>query len=207
MENRSAARAVSLSLVLGLLCSLWATVSVRAADPALAAKGGYEGRIRLVRFLDEPDGYCFDVPGPVGNRFTQFPLVAHTCHFDPLADQVFEFNTRGSGQLRWTYEEEDLCFEALGTDSGVNIDLRACGASAQQRFEYTGLGEFKLVGSELCIHVEKTGPGIGESAGEGQDRYGRGNSVNAQFTHLMRRLELRTCGTEDPSMSRWQSTD
>ncbi|MEL7045385.1 MAG: ricin-type beta-trefoil lectin domain protein [Pseudomonadota bacterium] len=176
-------------------------------DERLAADGGYEGRIRLTRFLDEPDGYCMDVPGPVGARRADIPLLAHTCHADPLGDQRFEFNTLGEGRIRWTGESEDLCFEALSPDPNSKLDLKACAGEAAQSFVYTDRGEFRLVDTSLCIHVEKTGAGLGETASEGQDPYGRGHSVNAQFTHLMRFLEMRSCGTEDPAMSRWRAID
>ncbi|MEL7538080.1 MAG: RICIN domain-containing protein [Pseudomonadota bacterium] len=193
------------SLMLGALIP--ASVHAGPMDPALAADGGYEGRIRLTRFLDEPDGYCFDVPGPVDNRMKDVPMVAHTCHADPLADQVFEFNVRGNGRIRWTYEATALCFEAQAAEVGAKLDFNACGDEPTQSFDYTERGEFRLRDSSLCIHVEKTGPGPRQQPAEGQDAYGRGRSVNAQYTHLMRFLELRTCGTEDPAMSRWQSTD
>ncbi|MEM1191210.1 MAG: ricin-type beta-trefoil lectin domain protein [Pseudomonadota bacterium] len=184
-----------------------ATQAAGPMDARLSADGGYEGRIRLTRFLDEPDGYCMDVPGPVGSRMKEIPLLAHTCHADPLGDQRFEFNTLGEGRIRWTGEPEDLCFEALALEANSKLDLKACAGKTHQSFVYTDRGEFRLVDTSLCIHVEKTGPGLGETAGEGQDPYGRGRSVNAQFTHLMRFLELRSCGTEDPAMSRWRAID
>ena len=199
---------LSLAIAAGLVASACGPAFAGPMDPKLAAEDGYEGRIRLTRFLDEPDGYCLDVPGPVDARMKQVPLVAHTCHADPLADQVFVFNRQSSGQIRWTHEEPDLCFEALSRDVNAKLDLRECADKPEQSFEYTERGEFRLEATSLCVHVQKTGPaGPGNRASDGQDGYGRGRSVNAQFTHLMRVLELRTCGTEDPAMSRWQSTE
>ncbi|MEM1261723.1 MAG: ricin-type beta-trefoil lectin domain protein [Pseudomonadota bacterium] len=207
MRGNRASR-LSLTIVAWLMVFAGGPASAGPMDPTLAAADGYEGRIRLTRFLDEPDGYCLDVPGPVNARVKEAPLVAHTCHADALADQVFAFNTRSAGQIRWTHETTDLCFEALATDTGAKLDLRECADKPEQTFDYTARGEFQLRDTTLCIHVEKTGPaGPGVRAVDGQDAYGRGRSVNAQFTHLMRFLELRTCGTEDPAMSRWQATE
>lgn len=85
--------------------------------------------------------------------------------------------------------------------------LKACDTPDLQTFEYTSKRELKLSGSDLCVHVERTGAGQMQPPGEGQDAYGRGRSVNAQFTHLMRFLELRPCGDGDPAMSRWIATE
>lgn len=176
-------------------------------DEALSDPGGYEGRVRLVRFLDEPDGYCLDVPGPAGSEFLELPLVAHTCHPDPYADQVFRFNRDGSQHIRWTTELHDLCFTPDQVEVGSHLHLRACGEHPAQAFEYNEGQELKLADSDLCIQVERRGAGPLQPPGEGQDAYGRGQSVNAQYTHLMRFLELRECGDGDPAMSRWKAIE
>ncbi|MCG8440168.1 MAG: RICIN domain-containing protein [Caulobacterales bacterium] len=177
------------------------------ADPRLADANGYEGRIRLTRFLDEPDGYCLDVPGPVTAPMLDFPMVAHTCHADPLGDQVFRFNMDGAGRMRWMHEGHDLCMTAASAEAGASLPLAACTGEARQSFQYTDRGEFQLKDSPLCIHVERTGPALRDEPAEGQDRYGRGHPVNPQYTHLMRRLELRECGAGDPAMSRWKAIE
>ncbi|MEM7670455.1 MAG: ricin-type beta-trefoil lectin domain protein [Pseudomonadota bacterium] len=161
--------------------------------------------MRLVRFLDEPDGYCLDVPGPAGSELLEVPLVAHTCHPDPYADQVFRFNQNGSGEIRWTTEVHDLCFTPDAIEAGSRLHLRTCGEHPAQDFEYTEGQELKLTEADLCIHVERRGAGPRQPPGKGQDAYGRGLSVNAQYTHLMRFLELRTCGDGDASMFRWKA--
>lgn len=199
-------------LIGATLLALTACETVAVATPAPDAAGlksanGYEGRVRLTRFLDEPDGYCLDVPGPVGSEMLEFPLVAHTCHADPLGDQVFQINANGSGEIRWTTDKHDLCFTATKSEAMSKLKLEACEAPERQRFEYTERREFNLSGTDLCIHVERTGAGQMQPPGEGQDAYGRGRSVNAQFTHLMRFLELRPCGDGDPSMSRWKAIE
>ena len=172
---------------------------------ALSNPEGYEGRVRLVRFLDEPDGYCLDVPGPAGSELLDFPLVAHTCHPDPYADQVFRIRQDTSQHIRWTTQARDLCFTPDKVEAGARLYLRACGEYPDQAFEVTEGQELKLAETDLCIHVERRGAGPRQAPGEGQDVYGRGRSVNAQYTHLMRFLELRQCGEGDASMYRWQA--
>ncbi|MEM8935220.1 MAG: RICIN domain-containing protein [Pseudomonadota bacterium] len=194
------------ALAIGLTISGCETIMSTPSTPTLTSDEGYTGRIRLTRFLDEPDGYCLDVPGPVTNIMLQFPMVAHTCHADPLGDQIFQFNEDGLGKIRWTYGEYDLCFTADAAEVGSRLNLRDCDQPASQTFEFTDANEFKLSSTNLCIQVERTGPGPQQEPAEGQDAYGRGRSVNPQFTHLMRALELRECGDGDPAMSRWQAT-
>lgn len=118
-------------------CTTTEAATTELMASTLAPGEEYTGRIRLTRILDEPDGYCLDVPGPASNVMLQFPLVAHTCHADPLADQVFRFNDSGSGQIRWTMDEYDLCFTADSADNLANLNLKACEGSPMQTFEYT----------------------------------------------------------------------
>ncbi len=177
------------------------------ADPALSAKGGYEGRIRLAYFLDEPDGYCLDVPGPIHNLFLDSPTVAHTCHPDPLGDQIFKFNLNGQGLINWSHGEKNLCLTALGTESKSKLKLLACDNPSAQQFRYTDKAEFQLQLTNLCVQVERTGPPSRQKPTADQDAYGRGRSVNAQYTHLMRFLELHPCGSGDPTMARWKALE
>ena len=162
------------------------------------------GQIRLTSFLDEPDGYCLDVPGPAHAVMLDLPLVAHTCHPDPKADQVFTYDPSQTGEIIWNARPTPLCFTADSASELSRLNLRPCEQSARQVFDRIGKGEFQLRGSQLCIQVERRGPASRQPVGEGQDAYGRGRSVNAQYTHLMRFLELRECGSGDPAMSRWQ---
>ena len=165
------------------------------------------GQIRLTSFLDEPDGYCLDVPGPANAVMLDLPLVAHTCHPDPFEDQVFTYDASKTGEIIWNGRPTPLCFTADSANELSRLNLRACQQSERQVFDLIGKGEFQLRGSQLCIQVERRGPASRQPVAEGQDAYGRGRSVNAQYTHLMRFLELRECGSGDPAMSRWQWRD
>lgn len=201
--------AAALAMILGVTSCASLEPAPPTVDPVadLSSPEGYTGRIRLSRFLDEPDGYCMDVPGPPNAPMLHLPVVAHTCHPDPYTDQVFQFNKNDSGLMRWTTEAHDLCFTANETEIGSRLGFKTCDQPALQTFEFTARGEFKLTGTDLCLHVERTGPAMREPVAEGQDAYGRGRSVNPQFTHLMRFVELRECGDGDASMWRWQAIE
>lgn len=177
----------------------------KAAHAAMDSADGYNGRIRLSRFLDEPDGYCIDVPGPVFDVQLQLPAIAHTCHFGPVMDQVYLFNAGGNGLINWKYQDHDVCLTATEAAKGAGFQFVACDAPDRQTFDYTDMGKLRLRGTELCIGVERTGPGFGEDLSEGMDAYGRGHSVNAQYTHLKRDLLLEACDSHERSMSTWQA--
>ncbi|WP_138921441.1 ricin-type beta-trefoil lectin domain protein [Novosphingobium pentaromativorans] len=175
---------------------------------ALSAVGGYEGRIRLIRYLDEPDGYCIDIPGNI-SFLLPFPAWAHTCHFDRVPDQVFRYNRDGKHNIRWIYEDSkqkfDWCLTAKSKVSGSYFEYATCDQPSLQEFEYTDLGEFKLKDSDFCIYVESTGPIAGKLMLPGGDPYGRGRSINPAYSHLARILELQPCGSGEISMERWEA--
>lgn len=173
----------------------------------LSDPNGYTGRIRLVRFLDEPDGYCIDVPGGGDRVLLNMPAIAHTCHFDPLPDQVFSFNTDGQGRIVWAGKDEQVCLTAQGVRDGEGFLFASCGDPSAQTFSFERGGALMLADSDLCLSVERTGPSFRETLGDGQDAYGRGRPVNPQYTHLARALILAPCGVGDPSMQRWQAYD
>jgi len=182
----------------------FASVAVLTAGSA-AAQGadlndGYEGRIRLVRFLDEPDGYCVDVPGGRDRVMLSMPAIAHTCHFDPLPDQVFRLD---GAAILWPYGADPVCLSAVSATQGASFGFEPCQSMARQSFEFARNGEIRLAGTSLCLSVERTGPRFGEDPGPDQDAHGRGRPVNPQFSHLARALLLEDCGMGDPSFQRW----
>ena len=195
--------------VFGAVAASTATAQVTAAPSAtqLDHPAGYVGRIRLVRFLDEPDGYCIDVPGGGNRVLLQMPAIAHTCHFDPLDDQIFTFNERGNGRVVWEGGAEPVCLTADRVEQNAGFQFRNCEDGPQDRlqFDYLDGGALRLAGTELCLSVARTGPSFRETLRDDQDVFGRGVPVNPQFTHLARALELTPCGQGDPSMQRWMA--
>ena len=68
-------------VLLGSLLSFWLT-PLAGAEPAL---------LRAVDALDEPRGYCIDIPGSGPTINLDAPLQGHTCKFrDAIADQLFD---------------------------------------------------------------------------------------------------------------------
>lgn len=181
--------------------------SQRLTDSAsqLSFPGGYEGRIRLVRFLDEPDGYCIDVPGSADRAMLAMPAIAHTCHYDPLPDQVFIFNRGGEGLIRWDFDGRSACLTAASAQAQAPFSFEDCEANKFQNFIFTAFGELRLNDSDLCLAVEATGPRFDEPLGPQQDARGRGRPVNPKLSHLARALQLSHCGEGDPSFQRWQA--
>ncbi|MEM9784923.1 MAG: ricin-type beta-trefoil lectin domain protein [Pseudomonadota bacterium] len=181
------------------------SASAQSAVALMADPQGYEGRIRLVRLLDEPDGYCIDVPGGGDRVMLHMPAIAHTCHFDPQPDQVFRFNATGRGRIVWDHDGQDMCLSAESTQASVGLRFENCNDATRQAFAFAQNGELRLLGTALCLAVERTGPQPGQALTEGQDSYGRGRPVNPQYTHLARALQLAPCGDGDPSMQRWMA--
>lgn len=174
----------------------------REETSVLKNNSKYEGRIRLKRFLDEPDGYCLDVPGPHTRLQLDTPAWAHTCHVDALPDQVFKYNFDGQGKFRFIFEKYDLCLTADAPHADTRLKFESCDKPKLQGFDITKRGELKFRGTNLCLFVEETGPYSNKGW---KDPFGRGRPVSAGDSHLARFLELHECGTRDPGMSRWRA--
>lgn len=194
---------LGLGVTIAGLMSFGAAVVLTAGSAAAQEtdlKDGYEGRIRLVRFLDEPDGYCVDVPGGGDRVMLSMPTIAHTCHFDPLADQVFRLD---AAAILWPHGPEPVCLSATTTSQGAGFGFETCEDAPRQSFEFAHNGEIRVAGTTLCLSVERTGPGFGQDPALDQDAHGRGRPVNPAFSHLARALVLEECGVGDPSFQRW----
>ena len=167
----------------------------------LAASNGYEGRISLADRLDEPRGYCLDVPGPIFNIMLHIPVWAHNCHQGPGADQVFRFNVGGSGQLRWVHEEHDLCLTARESRKGARFSFEECSSAMRQRFNLSDTGALQLEATSLCIAVEIPIGGRGYVAEPGHEKFGRGRSFPQDPSARIRFLELQPCDTTPSALT------
>ena len=84
-----------------------------AAEPAL---------LRAVDALDEPRGYCIDIPGSGPTLDLDAPLQGHTCKFrDAIADQLFD---AAAGQ-HIRASEYDRCLAVEALEPGQPLLLRA----------------------------------------------------------------------------------
>ena len=143
-----------------------------------------EGLVALVDSLDEPEGYCLDVPG-WGNRLNlKAPLMAHTCK-PGAEDELFTRGHPAPGQLYM--KAYGLCVTAASDKPDAHVFLKDCTSSALQRFSFESNGQIRLDGSEVCMTV----------AG------GRGTPTGGP-SHLRRDLSLEACKSADPALSQWK---
>jgi len=109
------------------------------AEPAL---------LRAVDALDEPRGYCIDIPGSGPTINLDAPLQGHTCKFrDAIADQLFD---AAAGQhIRASEYERCLAVEAL--EPKQPLLLRGCTDSRLQRWQLTNGRLSPAARPELCV--------------------------------------------------------
>ena len=110
-----------------------------SAEPAL---------LRAVDALDEPRGYCIDIPGSGPTINLDAPLQGHTCKFrDAIADQLFD---AAAGQhIRASEYERCLAVEAL--EPKQPLLLRGCTDSRLQRWQLTNGRLSPAARPELCV--------------------------------------------------------
>ena len=150
------------------------------AVPVCAA----ESLIALVDSLDEPEGYCLDVPG-WGNRLNiKAPLMAHTCK-PGAEDELFTRSHPAPGQLYM--KAYDLCVTAASDTPGSELFLKDCTSSTLQRFSFESNGQIRLDGSNVCMTVSD----------------GKGTPTGGP-SHLRRDLSLEACKSADPPHSQWK---
>ena len=158
-------------------------LSVALALPLSAA----EGLVALVDLLDEPEGYCLDVPG-FGRRLNlRAPLMAHTCK-PGAADELFMRDHPGRGQLYM--DAYGLCVAAASRTVGAQVFLKDCDSSTQQRFSFDSNGQIRLDGSDVCLTVAS----------------GKGTPTGGP-SHLRRDLSLQACKSADSALSQWRLPD
>jgi acetyl esterase/lipase len=117
-------------------CFLAASAPNAAAEPAL---------LRAVHSLDEPRGYCLDIPGAGPTLNLDAPLQAHTCkERASVDDQVFELTAE---QIR----THDRCLTAERLEPGSPLVLRACSDSRQQRWRFVDGRVTSAARRELCV--------------------------------------------------------
>ncbi len=152
------------------------------ASPAVSTTG----LLRLTDFLDDPGGYCIDVPGFGENLRLDGQLQAHTCK--PRSDdQLFSLPDGGGVRL----ERHGRCLTASRVVPGSGVGVVQCDATAStQDFQMDSDGSIRFSaddGTTLCLGVAD---GTGEPAG------GR--------NHLRRDLILYDCDGVESRLTVWE---
>ena len=169
-----------------------------AARPALTPHipGGWR-LIRLADNLDDPQGYCIDVPGFGDNLRLDAPLQAHTCK-PGSDDQLFALPTAAIHSIE--LKDLMLCITAEESQPGASLALGTCGGQPNQDFAPV----LDHDQDRLALRVETDTSiswdlCIGVSAGAGEPAGGQ--------NHLRRDLLLYACDETDPALITWEFPD
>lgn len=174
-------------------------------------ESGFSGRLMLVSKLDEPDGFCLDVPGPPSNPMVQIPAWVHTCHPEPLLDQVFYYDHENHGQIKSLITDSDLCLTVDSQKIGSGLKFAPCKSDSEmQSYDYLSnamlqLRSTKELEAPLCLAAEITGPPPRQEAKEGQDPRGESRPINPSRSHLARFLQLQLCSEIGYEMGQWEA--
>lgn len=176
------------------------------ASPAPAVRGDritITGQLRLMDNLDDPNGYCIDVPGFGNNVRLDLPLQAHTCK-PGAADQTFSLSMTAaafygyldtSERIVWTWTGKDFCFTWTEFNSDSVIVLAECSKKREpeQLFKLHS-DDLSLPGAPISFANVSDGRCVGVEEGPGEP---------AGRNHLRRDLTLYRCS---PSAPRWLIT-
>ncbi len=150
---------------------------------------GDAGFIQLVDPLDEPEQYCFDVPGQGETIQLDNPAQAHTCK-DPKVndwdDQWFRMDTPDVGMV--SLEKHTRCVEAAGVSEGSELRFEDCDTTETLQVWKLTDGRVSLADTPtLCWAV--TEGKTGEPAGG--------------VSNLRRDVTLQTCASVDAIYATW----
>ena len=169
------------SRILGVVAAAVAWAGLLTPGGAIAE----ELFLRLQAPLDEPRGFCLDIPGHRAGVLLERPLHAHTCkHSMWHRDGIFDTAAFEHGALHMP--EYDLCVEAASSEAEAIVQLKDCNASQLQTWHRSESGEVVSdAGVRLCLTV-----GLGPSRPAGAD-------------HIIRTVRLMPCSPESASRQRW----
>ena len=141
--------------------------------------------LRLQALLDEPRGFCLDIPGHRAGVRLERPLHAHTCkHHIWHRDGIFD--TAAFERSALHMPEYDLCVEAASSEPDAVVRLTECNASQRQTWHRAASGEV----------VSGAGPGLCLTVGPGPSR-------PAGADHIVRNVRLMPCAPESAKRQRW----
>lgn len=147
--------------------------------------------ITLVHPLDEPRGFCIDIPGFQSRANPDQGLHTHSCYSYQgrlAVDQAFDAAMITKGVFRIT--AFDRCMTAPSITAGSRLSLEICDGRAAQRFTHRDTGEI----------VTQAAPAYCVTAGAGPSRAGGGGNP----VHLIRDLTLEACDNRLDNRQRWR---
>ncbi len=157
--------------------------------PQLQAATAVE--VTLVHKLDEPRGFCLDIPGFQTRAKPEQGLHTHSCYSyqGKLAvDQAFDATMIAKGAFRII--AFDQCMTAPSMTAGGRLALEACDGREAQQFQHRATGQIVVLAApEYCV-----------TAGAGPSRPGGGGNP----VHLIRGLTLETCDSSREDRQRWR---
>ena len=173
----------------------------------------YEGRIKLVSKLDEPDGLCLDLPGPMSNLLLHIPAWAHTCkpQGSDIRDMTFRFDASTVSTISNSAMAPPLCLAVDEISQGSQMHFVECDEdSDNQKFRYIDKGRILLESTRgeetaLCLTVETAAPSPRGSRPRNDDPKGHSTMVNLRASHMARSLMLEDCAAAPLEMSQWEA--
>ena len=162
-----------------------AVVAALASAGLQTPAAAEERFLRLQAPLDEPRGFCLDIPGHRAGVRLERPLHAHSCkHFIWHRDGIFDTAAFERGALRMP--EYDLCVETASAKPGALVRLKECNASKLQTWRRDLSGTVASgAAPSLCLTV-----GAGPSRPAGAD-------------HIVRTIRLMPCAPHSAERQQW----
>jgi DNA-binding beta-propeller fold protein YncE len=168
---------------------MWLTLAGLLATNSLHAQSPVE--IVLTNDVDEPRGYCIDIPGFQSEAKPAEGLQIHTCYSyrgSLGVDQAFDADGMAEGIFRVI--AYDLCMTAQSDPGDRSLSLERCDGRDTQRFERRVDGRIiSLAMPDYCI-----------TAAVGPSRTGGGGDP----VHLYRALNLEGCDGGADDRQRWR---
>ena len=147
--------------------------------------------ITLVDKLDEPRGYCIDIPGFQSEARPEDGLQIHTCYSyrGKLAvDQAFDADEVREKTFRII--DFSLCMTVRVRSAEATLTLEHCDGSDNQRFKHQSSGRIEsLAFRGNCV-----------TAGDGPGNHGGGGDP----VHLYRDLNLEECDSSSDDRQKWR---
>jgi triacylglycerol lipase len=147
--------------------------------------------IRSVDDLEDPSGYCLDIPGFGARLQKDAPINAHTCKYNRPGFNVDElFEMTPSNYLRMP--EYDLCLSAASRDEGAPVHTIDCASAAVHEWRLHADGRLTPSDApDLCVT-------------QSSQRVFVNSSVGNLTPNSTRSISLEKCANELTSRQSWR---